>query len=108
MITATKLTRNFGKQTVLDAIDLNIERGELFGLICPDCAGKTTFFRLISGLLQPTSGSVTVTKGTAFGFVPQRFSMYEDLSVDENIRLRAKLYGVPAHVALARAGDMLD
>jgi ABC-2 type transport system ATP-binding protein len=107
MITATKLTRAFGAKTALDAIDLHVERGELFGLIGPDGAGKTTFFRIVAGVLAPTSGSIAVEKGMTFGFVPQRFSMYEDLSVDENLHLRAKLYGVPTDVARARAADML-
>jgi ABC-2 type transport system ATP-binding protein len=89
-------------------VDLRVERGELFGLIGPDGAGKTTFFRIVAGVLQPTSGSVVVEKGATFGFVPQRFSLYEELSVEENIRLRAKLYGVPADVARARASDMLE
>jgi len=108
MITATNLTRKFGAKTALDAIDLHVERGELFGLIGPDGAGKTTFFRIVAGVLQPTSGSVAVEAGATFGFVPQRFSMYEDLSVDENLKLRAKLYGVPTSIALARANEMLE
>ena len=107
MITATKLTRKFGAHTALDAVDLHIDRGELFGLIGPDGAGKTTFFRIVAGVLAPTSGSVT-TAAKTFGFVPQRFSMYEDLSVDENLRLRAKLYGVETEVAKKRAADMLE
>lgn len=108
MINALKLTRKFGAHTALDSIDLTIEKGELFGLIGPDGAGKTTFFRIIAGVLAPTSGSVSVTGGGAFGFVPQRFAMYEDLSVDENLKLRAKLYGVAPDVAKARAADMLE
>jgi ABC-2 type transport system ATP-binding protein len=107
MIAATKLTRKFGAHTALDAIDLHIERGELFGLIGPDGAGKTTFFRIVAGVLAATSGSATTSVKT-FGFVPQRFSMYEDLTVDENLRLRAKLYGVEPGVARARAADMLE
>jgi ABC-2 type transport system ATP-binding protein len=108
MITATNLTRKFGHTTALDAIDLRIERGELFGLIGPDGAGKTTFFRIVAGVLVPTAGSVQVDKAATFGFVPQRFSMYEDLSVDENLRLRAKLYGVSNAVAQARSEDLLQ
>jgi ABC-2 type transport system ATP-binding protein len=108
MITATQLTRRFGNKVALDGIDLHVERGELFGLIGPDGAGKTTFFRIVAGVLQPTSGEVSVAQGTTFGFVPQRFSMYEDLSVEENLTLRAKLYGVPLDVARARSEDMLE
>jgi ABC-2 type transport system ATP-binding protein len=108
MINAIQLTRKFGAHTALDSVDLTIGQGELFGLIGPDGAGKTTFFRIVAGVLAPTSGNVMVTAGGTFGFVPQRFSMYEDLSVDENIRLRAKLYGVPMDVAKERAADMLE
>jgi ABC-2 type transport system ATP-binding protein len=107
MITATKLTRKFGTTTALDSVDLHIERGELFGLIGPDGAGKTTFFRIVAGVLAPTSGTVT-TAAKTFGFVPQRFSLYEDLSVDENLHLRAKLYGVETDVAKKRAADLLE
>ncbi|HYC60365.1 MAG TPA: ABC transporter ATP-binding protein [Thermoanaerobaculia bacterium] len=107
MIEARNLTRKFASKIALDAVSLRIDHGELFGLIGPDGAGKTTFFRIVAGLLQPTSGSVTVDREVTFGFVPQRFAMYEDLSVDENLKLRAKLYGVPNDVASARCTDLL-
>ena len=108
MITATGLTRRFGARTALDAIDLRIEKGELFGIIGPDGAGKTTFFRIVAGVLAPTSGTVAIDGASSFGFVPQRFSLYEDLSVDENLQLRARLYGVPTDVFRARAADLLE
>ncbi|MFP5247495.1 MAG: ATP-binding cassette domain-containing protein [Thermoanaerobaculia bacterium] len=108
MITATHLTKRFGAKVALDDVTLRIEPGELFGLIGPDGAGKTTFFRIVANVLTPTSGSVALDGKVAFGFVPQRFAMYEDLSVDENLRLRAKLYGVPTNVANARAADLLE
>jgi ABC-2 type transport system ATP-binding protein len=108
MITANRLTRRFGPKTALDDVSLRVESGELFGLIGPDGAGKTTFFRIVAGVLEATSGSVQVEAGATFGFVPQRFAMYEDLSVDENLRLRAKLYDVPNAVANERAADLLQ
>ena len=108
MITATHLTRRFGAKSALEDISLRIEPGELFGLIGPDGAGKTTFFRIVARVLEPTAGTVQVEQGATFGFVPQRFAMYEDLSVDENLRLRAKLYDVPNDVANARAADLLE
>lgn len=107
MIAATNLTRRFGAKTALSDVTLRVEEGELFGLIGPDGAGKTTFFRIVAGLLQPTSGSVEVARDVTFGFVPQRFAMYEDLSVDENLRLRSRLYGVADRVANERAADLL-
>ncbi len=107
MIEARGLVRDFGSRRALDGIDLSITRGELFGLIGPDGAGKTTFFRLVAGLIAPTSGTVVRERDTAFGFVPQRFGLYEDLSIDENLALRARLYGVPDGEARERSSDLL-
>lgn len=107
MIRAESLTRRFGGTTALENVTLEIADGELFGLIGPDGAGKTTFFRIAAGVLKPTTGTLTVDQGVTFGFVPQRFAMYEDLSIDENLTLRAKLYDVPDDVAAARAADLL-
>jgi ABC-2 type transport system ATP-binding protein len=108
MIEATNLTRRFGAATALNDVNLRVDEGELFGLIGPDGAGKTTFFRIVAGVLAPTSGSVAVAKDVTFGFVPQRFAMYEDLSVDENLKLRSRLYDVPDAIAKARAADLLE
>ena len=107
-ITARSLVKSFGSHPALRGIDLTIERGELFALIGPDGAGKTTFFRLVAGLIRPTSGTVERTTTVPFGFVPQRFSMYEDLTVDENLRLRARLYSVPDDEARTRAKGLLE
>jgi len=106
VIRAEKLVRSFGSRPALRGIDLSIERGEMFALIGPDGAGKTTFFRLVAGLLEPTSGRV-VREDVPFGMVPQRFSLYEDLTVDENLALRARLYSVPPAEADRRARDLL-
>jgi len=108
MITARGLTRKFGSTIALAGLDLRIEKGELFGLIGPDGSGKTTFFRLLAGVLTPTAGEIAVDGTVSFGFVPQRFSLYEDLSVDENLELRARLYGVPKDVFRARTADLLE
>jgi ABC-2 type transport system ATP-binding protein len=107
MITARSLTRTFGRHRALDGIDLTIAKGEMFALIGPDGAGKTTFFRIVAGLLKPTSGTLERAPGD-FGLVPQRFSLYQDLSIDENLALRGSLYGVPARVARERAADLLS
>ena len=108
MITARALAKSFGPHAALRGIDLTVGRGELFALIGPDGAGKTTFFRLVAGLIRPTFGSVTRDAGAPFGLVPQRFSLYEDLTVDENLELRARLYSVPDSEARKRSADLLE
>jgi ABC-2 type transport system ATP-binding protein len=107
VITTNALTRRFGKVTALAGVTLDVPAGEMFALIGPDGAGKTTFFRLVAGVLSPTSGSVTRATGT-FGLVPQRFGLYQDLSIDENMRLRADLYSVPRDEAERRSTRLLD
>ncbi len=107
MITTSGLTRRFGATTALAGLTLEVPRGEMFALIGPDGAGKTTFFRLVAGVLAPTSGTVTRATGT-FGLVSQRFGLYQDLSIDENMRLRADLYSVPRDEAQRRATRLLD
>ena len=65
-------------------------------------------FRTVAGLLKPTAGTVRIAENVAFGFVPQRFSLYEDLSIDENLSLRARLYEIPDDVAAKRTKDLLQ
>jgi len=107
VITTSALTRRFGATTALAGVTLEVPRGEMFALIGPDGAGKTTFFRLVAGVLVPTSGTVTRATGT-FGLVPQRFGLYQDLSIDENMRLRCDLYSVPRDEAERRATRLLE
>jgi ABC-2 type transport system ATP-binding protein len=107
VITTNALTRRFGSVTALAGVTLEVPAGEMFALIGPDGAGKTTFFRLVAGVLSPTSGTVTRATGT-FGLVPQRFGLYQDLSIDENMRLRADLYSVARDEAERRATRLLD
>ena len=88
----------------LDNVSFNVERGELFGLIGPDGAGKTTLFRLLTTLLTPDEGSATVDGRdivkdylnirSAVGYMPGRFSLYPDLTVEENLEFFAALFGV--------------
>lgn len=108
MIAATGLRVRFGPKEALRGIDLAVARGEMFALIGPDGAGKTTFFRVVAGLLAPSSGRLDKAPIRTFGFVPQRFGLYEDLSVDENLALRARLYGLPREQARARSTSLLE
>ncbi|WP_295937335.1 ABC transporter ATP-binding protein [uncultured Alistipes sp.] len=98
------LTKRYGSLTALDSVSFEVAQGELFGLIGPDGAGKTTLFRLLTTLLNPTEGSATVngldvvrdyrTIRSQVGYMPGRFSLYPDLSVEENISFFAALFGV--------------
>jgi ABC-2 type transport system ATP-binding protein len=108
MIRARQITRTFDRVQALRGIDLEIDRGEMFALIGPDGAGKTTFFRIVAGLLTPTKGTLERDANLTFGLVPQRFGLYQDMSIDENLTFRADLYDVPRDTAAKRASELLD
>ncbi len=96
--------KSFGSTTAIDGLDFEIARGEMFGVIGPDGAGKTTTLRIICGLIAPDKGRVHVngsdpfrshrTATGAIGYLSQRFSLYGDLSIDENIAFFASIHGV--------------
>ena len=102
-VLATDLSRRFGTVTALEAVSFRIEHGELYGFIGPDGAGKTTLFRILVSLLRPDDGTATVlgldvgtdyrALRTRVGYMPGRFSLYPDLSVEENLRFFAFVFG---------------
>src|SRR5215467_13423311 len=102
-ITANNLTKRFGDFTAVDAISFEVKKGEIFGFLGANGAGKTTAMRMLSGLSLPTSGKATVAGFDVYsenekikqniGYMSQKFSMYEDLTVKENIRFYAGIYG---------------
>lgn len=104
-IKTSSLTKSFGNVLAVDRLDLEVRKGELFGLVGPDGAGKSTTMRLLTGIMRPTSGEAWVAglsvKGEEerikerIGYMSQRFGLYEDLTVMENILFYADLYGVP-------------
>ncbi len=103
------VTKRYPGATAVDAISLSVARGEMFGLIGPDGAGKTTTIRLICGLLSPDAGRLRVLDldpvrdhrrvTDSVGYLSQRFSLYGDLSVDENIAFFAEIHGVRHYAA---------
>ena len=106
------LTRRFGELTAVDGLTLDIERGELFGIVGPDGAGKTTTLRMLAGVLRASSGEAFV-EGIEVGadpeavkshiaYMAQRFGLYDDLTVQENLEFYADLYSVPKHERPAR------
>ena len=103
-ITLDRVVKRYGHTTAVNELSLAVERGEMFGLIGPDGAGKTTTIRLVCGLLPADSGSVRVMDldpvrehrrlTGSVGYLSQRFSLYGDLSIDENIAFFAEIHGV--------------
>ncbi len=106
IVRAMGLTRRFGQRTAVDSLDLEIRKGEIFGLVGPDGAGKTTTMRLFCGLLEPTAGRVEVSGldvavhpagvRDRIGYMAQQFGLYVDLTVDENLYFYADLFGLGA------------
>ena len=103
-IKVENISKSFGKTKALDGVSIDVARGELFGLIGPDGAGKTTLFRLLTTLLNPDSGRAEVDGfdivkeyhaiRKCVGYMPGRFSLYQDLTVEENLNFFAALFGV--------------
>ena len=120
------LVRRFGDLVAVRGVSLTVRAGEIFGLLGPNGAGKSTVIRMLCGILDPSAGSARVVGfdlatqaeriKERIGYMTQRFSLYEDLTVEENLRFYAGLYGVPggrrglaARVdeSLARAGSAI-
>jgi|SRR5665647_137607 len=103
IITADKLTKRFGNFTAVDAISFDVYKGEIFGFLGANGAGKTTAMRMLCGLSIPTSGKAQVAGFDVYkqtekikrniGYMSQKFSLYEDLTIKENIRFYAGVYG---------------
>ncbi len=116
MITARDLTRKFGNFTAVDHISFDVKKGEIFGFLGANGAGKTTAMRMLTGLLVPTEGDAKVSGLDVYseaekikkriGYMSQKFSLYEDLTVRENIRLYAGIYGL-SDLAIHEKTDQL-
>ncbi|MBU0543747.1 MAG: ABC transporter ATP-binding protein [Proteobacteria bacterium] len=105
VISVINFSKSFGKTTAVKNLTFDVEKGELFGLIGPDGAGKTTTIRTLVTLISPDSGEISVTGlnvsksiraiRSITGYMPQRFSLYPDLSVRQNLNFFANLFEVP-------------
>ncbi len=111
-VSLSGVTRTFGDITAVDDLDFQVESGELFGIVGPDGAGKTTTLRMLAGVLRPSAGEIRVA-GVDVGrdpeavkhriaYMAQRFGLYEDLTVSENLDFYADLYRVPRSERPAR------
>jgi ABC-2 type transport system ATP-binding protein len=116
-IKAVGLTRKFDELIAVDNLNLQIEAGEIFGLVGPDGAGKTTTMRLLTGILDPTAGDAWVDDKHVvkqaeqlkenIGYMSQRFGLYEDLTVSENINFYADVYCIPRKQRDAKIDELL-
>jgi ABC-2 type transport system ATP-binding protein len=116
-VEATDLHRSYGAVTAVRGVNLAIEAGELFGLIGPDGAGKTTTIGCLAGLMHPSAGKVRIlgqdpmARGSSareqLGLMPQEYSLYGDLSIGENMWFFGQLFGLPKSVFKARAERLL-
>jgi ABC-2 type transport system ATP-binding protein len=118
IVEAKRLRRDFKETRAVDDLNLTISRGELFGLVGPDGAGKTTTLRLLAGLLDITEGEATVAgfslreqaeevKGH-IGYMAQEFSLYGELTVSENLQFFSEIYQVPRTEITARTERLLE
>jgi ABC-2 type transport system ATP-binding protein len=118
IIEARDLTRNFGDFTAVDSISFHVGRGEIFGFLGANGAGKTTAMRMLTGLLVPTSGEATVAGFDVYreaeqikrriGYMSQKFSLYDDLTVAENIWFFGGIYGLSNAAINEKTGSLLD
>jgi ABC-2 type transport system ATP-binding protein len=117
-IRARDLTRRFGKLVAVDHVSLEIPRAQIYGFLGPNGSGKSTTIRMLCGLLHPTSGEVTVLGHPVpreaeqlrrkVGYMTQRFSLWEDLTVEENLDFMARIFGLTAQQRAERIAARLD
>ncbi len=118
VIEAHGVTRRFGQLTAVDNVDLEVRRGEVFGFLGPNGAGKSTLIRMLVGLLPQSEGEINVLGRslpgqsedlrTHVGYMTQRFSLYEDLTIEENLDFAGQIFGMPAAERRRRIEELLE
>ncbi len=117
-VRARGLSRHFGEVLAVDRIDLDVPSGQIYGFLGPNGSGKTTAIRTLCGLLTPTAGEVSVlgldiprqaeALRRQIGYMTQKFSLYDDLTVEENMRFMARIYGLKRKEARDRIASLLQ
>jgi len=117
VIKAVRLSRHFGLLKAVDELDLEIEKGQIYGFLGPNGSGKTTAIRMLTGLLAPSSGTVRVlgldlpeqaeALRLRIGYMTQKFSLYDDLTVQENLQFIARIYGLSGRAQQQRITELL-
>ncbi len=112
------LSKHFGEVVAVDGVDLDIPAGQIYGFLGPNGSGKTTIIRMLCGLLTPSGGDVRVLGlqiptqtdrlRSKIGYMTQKFSLYDDLTVQENMQFMGQIYGLPRKVARARIEELLE
>ena len=118
MIDCEKLTKRFGHFTAVDQVSFSVARGSIFGFLGPNGSGKSTVIRMLCGLLQPTGGRATiagfdVAKQTEsikslIGYMSQKFSLYDELTVSENLNFYCRLYGLSGTALATRREELIS
>ena len=106
MITIRNLQLRYGREKVLDGLNLDLHPGSIYGLLGANGSGKSTLLRVLTGALRPHAGDISGQGVT--GYVAQKFSLYEDLSVQANIEFRGRCYGIPSSELHLRLESVLD
>ena len=113
MIRIEEITKTFGNNTALNSVNIHVREKEIFGLVGPDGAGKTTLIRIVCGLIRPDAGQVyiggrqlTGQTSEQVGYMPQRFSLYGDLTVQENIDFFGSMYHLTRKTIKERSGEV--
>jgi ABC-2 type transport system ATP-binding protein len=117
-VKTVNLTKKFDNLTAVNALNIQIEQGEIFGLVGPDGAGKTTILRLLTAVLEPTAGQVWVYDRDILkesdavkeyiAYMPQHFGLYEDLTVIENMNFYADIYCIPSRQRIPKIETLLE
>jgi len=117
-IQTENLTRKFGDFTAVDNITFNVQKGEIFGFLGANGAGKTTAMKMLTGLLTPTSGQASVSGKDVYtqteaikkniGYMSQKFSLYDDLTAEENIRFYGGIYGIPGKELQVKMEEVVE
>ncbi len=117
-IEAVQLTKKFGQFTAVDAITFHVEQGEIFGFLGANGAGKTTAIKMLNGLSRPTSGGATVAGFDIYkqteaikehiGYMSQKFSLYEDLTIRQNIRFYGGIYGLNRQQIKSKTEEIIE
>ncbi len=118
VIKAEKLSRNFGDLKAVQELDLRVERGSIYGFLGPNGSGKTTAMRMLIGLLLPSSGAAEVLGNQLpadadklrmrIGYMTQKFSLYDDLTVQENLEFIANIYSIPKRRQKQRVDELIS